>query len=205
MNLLDAYIFLILSFWIICILIISHYLSVLFGGEKNNLKLPRPRGADQPCDAITYNPYHLWWIPLSTAAFPTAKTPEEATEEGVLIHEAIRHCQFQQMREYRRREGDQCPWRTCRNGSSKGRIIRTNQIVLLVIQIRLSHRGYLRRWGVRYLSPRDPSNPMIDPPLGPSRGLPDPSIKDRLQEARIVSLNGSYVHCHMIGSLFFVK
>lgn len=38
------------------------------------------------------------------------------------------------------KEQDQCkPWQTCRNGSSKGRIIRTNQIVLLVIQIRLSY------------------------------------------------------------------
>lgn len=114
-------------------------------GKRNNPKLPRPRGPDHPCDAITYNPYHLWWIPLSTTAFPAAKTLEEAT--GVLIHVAIRHCQSQKIpEECEGKERDQCPWQTCRSGSSKGCIIRADRIVLFVIQIRLSYLALQRPW-----------------------------------------------------------
>jgi len=65
------------------------------------------------------------------------------------------------------------PGRTCRSGSSRGRIIRANRIVLLVIQIRLSHPalfddpGYLgNRWEERYLSPRKPFFPAH--PLAPT-------------------------------------
>lgn len=93
-------------------------------------------------EAIIHNLYHLRRILLSSAGFPMAKTPGEVT--GTLIHKAIRHCQSQQISgECRWRGG---PWRTRRSGSSGERIIRTDRIVLLVIQIRLSYPVPRRPW-----------------------------------------------------------
>lgn len=79
--------FLILTFKSSMFWLFQCYCNIIFlfySRKRNNPKLPRPRGADQACDVITYDPYHLWWIPLSTATLPTTKTPDEATEKGCL-------------------------------------------------------------------------------------------------------------------------
>lgn len=127
--------------------------------KRNKLKLPRPRGADQPCDAITYNPYHPRRIPLSTAAFPTAKTPEEACDgdayprSDTALSVPADTGKMSPGEEKRGSQpqgggrGTEGPGRTCRSRSSKGRIIRADRIVLLVIQIRLSYPA-LRRPGI---------------------------------------------------------
>jgi hypothetical protein len=97
------------------------------------------------------------------------------------------------------------PRRTCRSGSSRGRIIRADRIVLLVIQIRLSYPvlsddpGYLgSRRGERYLSPKVPFFPPpvpaapialpIDSSLGSSR---TPSTLQRGEPAEARSRNCS--------------
>jgi len=160
--------------------------------KRSNPKLPRLRGTDQPCDAhypatpITSQPSpsaSLAANPFIHRSFPNGqKRPVGERGQGVNWRTAYpRHdtalsvpadtgemsCGRQQ-----RREGDGIqaqgvgPRRTCRSGSSRGRIIRADRIVLLVIQIRLSYPalsddpGYLgSRRGKRYLSPREPFFP----------------------------------------------
>lgn len=83
--------------------------------------------------------------------------------------------------------GGKGPGRTCRSGSSKGRIIRADRIVLLVIQIRLSYPALrrpgisreLRRQGERTLSFSERS-----PTPDRSSSRPFESALDPSREAR---------------------
>lgn len=112
------------------------------------------------------------------------------------------------------KERDQCPWQTCRSGSSKGRIIRTgsncpvrhsNSFKLpdSSTTVDISRITPVRRALSFFERSLVPVN---DPLLGPSRTSLDPSIEERPQQkARIVSLNGSYVCCRkMIRSVFLM-
>lgn len=84
------------------------------------------------------------------------------------------------------------PWRTCRSGSSKGRIIRADRIVLLVIQIRLSYPA-LRRPGIsRQLRQRERVIFLreIPRPRDRSSSWPFKSIREPLREREKGEVDG---------------